>query len=204
MKSFKDYLTESKKVYEFKVKVAGELPDGAMDKIKAALSQFSCASCGKGKSTPIQESHVDFPELSNISVTTFEVSTNYPATSNQIRDAVSNTLQKTLSEIRVRNPQEEKEAEINNQHKEKSDGALLEKDYESSNNQDLVGDKHIGSFLKELSKTRKEPEQYKGVNDELTPSKAPKATKAKKTSEQINNTSPVGSRKVKLPTAKGV
>lgn len=204
MKSFKDYLTESKKVYEFKIKIAGDCPKDCSSKIKAALSQFSCESCGGGKSTPIQESHADFPELKNVQITTFEVSTNYPATSNQIRDAVASSLQKSLSEIRVRNPQEEKEVEINHQHHNKSGESLLEKDYEASNNQDLVGEKKITSFLKELSKTKKEPEQYTGVNDELTPAKAPKEKKPRTQKEKINSTSPVGSRKVKVPTAKGV
>lgn len=203
MKSFKEYLSESKKVYEFKIKIAGDCPKDCSSKIKSALSQFSCSSCSGGKSTPIQESHADFPELRNTSITTFEVATTYPATSNQIRDAVANSLQKTLSEIRVRNPQEERENEINHQHHNKTGESLLEKDYEDSNNQELVGEKKISSFLKELSKTHKEPEQYTGVNDALTPTKAPKAKKAKVQSEKINNTSPVGSRKVKLPTAKG-
>jgi dissimilatory sulfite reductase (desulfoviridin) alpha/beta subunit len=34
MKSFKDYLTESKKTYDFKVKIAGDCPKDCVKKIK--------------------------------------------------------------------------------------------------------------------------------------------------------------------------
>ena len=55
MKSFKEYLTESKRVYEFKVKIAGNCPKDCASQIKTALSQFHVESCSAGKSTPIQE-----------------------------------------------------------------------------------------------------------------------------------------------------
>ena len=39
MKTFKEYLSESKKVYSFKVKVAGEIPEGFQDKLKTELDR---------------------------------------------------------------------------------------------------------------------------------------------------------------------
>ena len=37
MKTFKEYLAESKKVYSFKVKVAGELPEKFQETLKTHL-----------------------------------------------------------------------------------------------------------------------------------------------------------------------
>lgn len=204
MKSFKEYLTESKKVYEFKVKIAGDCPKDCGAKIKEALAQFSVASCSSGKSTPIQESNVDFPELKNIGMTVFDVCTHYPATSSQVRDAVSSSLKKTHSEIRVRNLAEEQETEINTQYAEKSGEALLGKDYEKDGDQKEVGAAHTENFLKELSKTKHTLTQYTGVNDELTPTKPPKASDVKEQPVNKKALSTIGGKKVKLPTAQGV
>ena len=204
MKSYKEYLTESKKVYEFKVKIAGDCPKDCAKKIKEALSQYSVASCSSGKSTPIQESSVDFPELKNIGMTVFDVCTNYPATSLQVRDAVSASLKKTLSEIKVRNLAEEKEMEINAEHAEKSGEALLGKDYEKDGEQEAVGTTRTENFLKELSKTKHTMTQYTGVNDQLTPTKPPKASDVKEQPVNKKALSTIGGKQVKLPTAKGV
>jgi len=37
MKTFKEYLTESKKVYSFKIKVAGEVPEKFEENLKSRL-----------------------------------------------------------------------------------------------------------------------------------------------------------------------
>lgn len=59
---------------------------------------------------------------------------------------------------------------------------MLGKDYDKVNNQKLVGDKGVASFLKELSKNKQGLTQYKGVNDSILAKKAPveKAVKAEK------------------------
>lgn len=205
MKSFKEYLTESKKVYEFKVKVAGDCPKDCTKKIKEALAQYSVASCSGGKSTPIQESNVDFPELKNVGMTVFDVCTNYPATSVQVRNAVSTILKKTLSEIKVRNLAEELETEINNQYAEKSGETLLGKDYPTDGAQEAVGEKRVENFLKELSKTKHNMTQYEGVNDELLAKSEPKHVKETpgkqvKVKQTATN---IFTKQVKVPTAKG-
>ena len=39
MKTLKDYLSESKKAYSFKIKVAGELPENFQDTLKKSLEK---------------------------------------------------------------------------------------------------------------------------------------------------------------------
>ena len=109
MKSFKEYLIESKQTYEFKVKVAGDCPKDCATKIKEALSKFKVESCSGGKSAPIQETQADFPTLKNVGVTVFDVCTEYPATSLEVRDLVAEHCNISLSSIKVRNLKEQEE-----------------------------------------------------------------------------------------------
>ena len=201
MKSFKEYLTESKKTYEFKVKLAGEFED-ASESIKSALSQFKVETVSAAKRSPIQETQVDFPEHKNIAVTTFNITTAYPTNSLQVRSAISDKLGCSQECVRVRTPMEEAENDINHEHDEKSGESLLGKDYDSSNHQDVVGEKHVMSLLKELTKNRATSEQYTGVNDELLAKSTPSEKVSKTASAKSNTKSTLGSHTVKKPTAK--
>jgi hypothetical protein len=104
--------------------------------------------------------------------------------------------------IKVRNAMEERELAINNANAVKSGKSVLEADYEKEDNQKLVGDKHTMSLLKELGKSKSVGEQQKGINDTILAKSVPTEKLKNKPAKQ-NNTSPVGSRKVKLPTAGG-
>jgi hypothetical protein len=204
MKSYKEYLMESKKVYEFKIKIAGECPKDCSKHIKEALAEYKVESCSGGKSTPIASKQPDFPKLENVGATLFDVVLCYPTTSVQVREAIADKLKLAASRIRVRNSLEEEELERNHEYDEKSGESLLSKDYDSkTEGQDLVGEKHTMSLLKELGKTKKTLEQYKGVNDALlAKSEHKESSSADQT--KINTKSPVGSKSVKKPTAKTV
>jgi len=179
MKSFKEYLTENieEKKYSFKIKVAGELPEHFEDAAKAALQKYQVASFNKGKTTPIQAKLVDFPTLENLQVTVFDIDLDYPTTSTVLTSYMAEHTGVDPCCIRVRSLKEEEEAELNAQNLIDSDKeALLTQEYTKENNQNLVGDKHVASFLKELSKASKEhqPSQYKGVNEKILAKSAPK------------------------------
>jgi hypothetical protein len=173
MKSYKDYLTESKKVYEFKIKLAGDY-EKAGDKIKAALAQYKVEKCSAGKRLPIAETHVDFPEIKNTNVTIFEVCTAYPTNSQTVRALVAERCGCSLDCVRVRTPLEEAEHALNHANDEKTGEALLGKDYEDNKEgQKVVGEKHKLSLIKELSKMKHGGEQVKGTNDQLLADKVP-------------------------------
>jgi hypothetical protein len=205
MKSFKEYLVENKKVYSFKIKIAGKCPDDCSKQIKEALAQFDVASVSAGKSTPITSQPYEFPEHKNVEITIFDAVVNYPATSKQIHDKVANVLGKSLSDIRVRNPQEENENDINHAHDEVSGESELGKPELEfiPGGQDMVGEKKKFSLLKDLGKTKHQGEQYKGINDQLLAKSTPKfnskdITPAVKTNKTVNVVSTVGTKKVKL------
>ena len=197
MSLLKQYIAESVKTYNFKIKIAGDLKEDTVEKMNAALKKYDCDGVGKGKRTPIQEAPLDFPEMKNTHVTIFDINCRYPVTSHVLTQYLSEKLSMSASCIRVRNPGEEAEIELNSlalgRVGKSSTEALLNQPYENSDNQKLVGDKRNIDFLKELSQFKHEGEQYKGVNDELLSKSAPKEKST--TDINIGTTSPIGSKK---------
>lgn len=197
MKSFKEYLTESveEKKYAFKLKVAGDLPEHFEDTVKLALDKYQVSNFSKGKTTPIQAKLADFPTLENQQVTIFDIELNYPTTSQVLTSYVSEHTGMNPCCIKVRSLKEEEEAEINAEHlEEESKESLLLKDYPKENNQNVVGEKHVASFLKELAKQSKEqqPTQYKGVNEKILAKNIPKE-KVSAQEKVSASMSPIGS-----------
>jgi hypothetical protein len=84
MKSFNEYLTESKKMFEYRVKVAGELDTDQFKNLKRALEQFDIEGCTDPKKTPIVKDPFGFPGLENTEIHIFDITLNYPASSEQI------------------------------------------------------------------------------------------------------------------------
>ena len=204
MKSFKEYIIESKQSYEFKIKIAGEPSDDVVSKIKQACEKYSVESFSEAKRTPIQETQSDFPEHSNIAVTIFDISLGYPVTSNQLRDMIAEAGNLTHCCVKVRNLKEQEEEEINHEFDEKSGKALLGTDYEKQNNQSMVGDKHAMALLKELGKVKHQGTPYKGVNDKLLAKKAPKEKCGPAMIDKNPGKSVLGSNKITVPdTYKG-
>jgi len=201
MKSFKEYLTESKKIYEFKVKIAVDCGKDTAQKIKLALSEFHIGSVSAGKSVPIQERHSEFPEHKNISMTVFDITTNYPATNKQIQDKLAAVLSLPHNAVKVKNIAEEKEFEINHQHDQRTGKAIGGTEQEPSDHQDLVGEKRVLSFLQELNKEKHQGTEVKGYNDELLAAGAPKHVKETpgKQVKVKNNATNIFTKQVKLP-----
>ena len=109
MSTFKDYLTESTKSYDYKIKIAGEPKDIDKNALETALQKFDLAKMSAGKSTPIMTLPLDFPRLSNESVTIFDVTTNYPESPRVMQEYLSDILRIPLTHIVVRKPGEPSE-----------------------------------------------------------------------------------------------
>lgn len=174
MKTFKEYLAESKKVYSFKIKVAGELPEKFQEGLKARLDRCKVVTLEKQSTTPIQKNPLDFPTLENKEVTVFEVICEYPITAPEIAVDIKNM---GLDEdcFRVRGSSEPSEVEQVLANNEPSGEALLnDNTYKESTNakhKDYFGDDFNKGFLKDLSKAAKDRKK-EGVQTEY---KLPKA-----------------------------
>ena len=156
MKSFKEFLTESKKTYEFKIGVAGELPEGFQDRFEESLKKFNLINVSAGKKTPIQERPLDFPQLQNTEVTYFEAEVEYPTTSQVMQEYVGKCCTIPQSHIIVRNANDPRE-----EYQESKDDApyetmLTTEEMGGESAQESVGGDRVMSLLKELEKVREE------------------------------------------------
>jgi len=84
MKTFAEYLTESKHTYDYRIKIVGDIDKEVMDSLKEKLKQFDVISVTGPKKTPVQKTLMDFPGIENQSVNILDVTFNYPATEPQI------------------------------------------------------------------------------------------------------------------------
>ena len=164
MKSFKEYLVESKKVYNFKVKIAGELPESFQDGFKNVLDRYNVVTFEQIAKTPIQKLPLDFPEMENSEVTVFEVITEYPITSPEIQKYL-NELGLSSHRVRVRGASEPTEIDqIEMQAHEEDDpenkeALLNDSEYSEASvidHKDYYGEDHKESFLQDLIKSQKE------------------------------------------------
>lgn len=85
MKNFKEYLSESQRVYEYRIKIVGDLPTGFVNSLKDKMSQFDVVKSTEVKSTPVQAKCTDFPAYENERVNSMDVTTRYPAIEPQIK-----------------------------------------------------------------------------------------------------------------------
>jgi hypothetical protein len=180
MGTFKQYLAESKKVYNFKVKIAGDVDKKITEAMKIALSKFDCTSVSAPKRTPITENPYDFPNLKFTHVNIFDVTCNYPGTTQEVQASLSETLRVKTGHIIVRTELEELDQSFaiagKNRIGTKAEALLNNPELEDVNGQDLVGEKKKMSFLKELGKVSHKGTEYKGVNDQLLAKSAPTAS----------------------------
>ena len=190
LSTFKDYLTESAKSYDYKIKVAGDLEEGFANKLESALAKFEVAKMSAGKKTPIMTMPLDFPRLSNEQVTIFDVTTNYPASQRVMHEYLSDILRIPATHIVVRKPgepteeyQEQMQVAKNSEYQNK----LLDlemKDSPKVNAEEFHSTKANMSLLKELLKDRevnkdapKEKENIMSKEEQSTQSPLSNVTK---------------------------
>ena len=161
MKSFKDYIT--KKTYDFKIKVAGDLPLKFESVLKTSLEKYGVASLTTTK-TPIQKLPLDFPDTDNAEVHIFEVSLNYPVNSPALKSYVMEKTGVVKSKIIVKNEHDnEVDVQVHGESDTKKEKYVtkLTSDYETDAKMDkkaqsMVGEKRVFDLLKELSKKEKD------------------------------------------------
>ena len=187
MKQFKEYLSESAKKYDFKVKIAGAIDSGAEAKLESLLSKWSVASFKKSASTPVQQCPLDFPKLKNEMVNIYEVTLDYPTTQYELKEYLTAGLaipKENLAVLRPGEPYDEYQQEVT-----KREGPLLtDSTYSEAPNakfEDYYGDKYNLDFVKELNAVLKLQRKERG---EVIPTEG---TASYNTDSAQNNTSPI-------------
>lgn len=187
MKSFVEYLIESSKTYEFRIKIAGEVTDEQMQRIESLMEKFGLESITKPKRTPIQEQPSGFSDsVKNTEVNIIDVETNYPATPQVLGAMLQEICGLPESHIVVVNknhPEEIAKEVADSEPEQKEYTPMLGSDYDQDKLEPTFGDKYNMQFLKDL-----ETKKYEFA--------AKKAPKAKTTNDlPIGKSSPIGGKK---------
>jgi hypothetical protein len=85
MKKFHQYLAESERTYDYRIKILGDVPPNFIKDLEQKLEQFDIVKMSGKKTTPVQRLLKDFPEAENDMVTSVDVSFRYPAIEPQIQ-----------------------------------------------------------------------------------------------------------------------
>ena len=179
MSTFKDYLTEAVKSYDYKIKVAGAPNDIDKNAMETALQKFDLAKMSAGKSTPIQSLPLDFPSLKNEQVTIFDVTTNYPESPRVMQEYLSDILRIPATHIVVRKPgepteqyQDEMEATKKSEYRTKLQD-LEYSEHAKIKPEDFHSKEANMSLLKELLKDRDSKYEVEKGSDNETKSIMP-------------------------------
>jgi len=155
MKSFAEFLTESTRQYDFKIKVAGTLADEQLERLEAALEKWGLQSLAKPKVTPIQKHPADFTNLKEIEVSIMDVTLDYPATPHEIIARMAEYCTITPDHIRVFGAADPNQADLEAQVEameeieEEEYEVQLTAPYPKSAKNLPAGDKFTQKFLKD-------------------------------------------------------
>lgn len=158
MKTFYHYLMESKKTYKFTVRIAGDVPEKFTKHLETALDKYDVVKISSAKRTPIQEKPLDFPQLQNMEVTSFDVEVNYPTTSHILERYLVDQCVIPHSHITVRgefDPIEQQQMETTDESKP-YEALLNTEDMGGESAQKSVAGNRVMDLLKELETARKE------------------------------------------------
>lgn len=151
MKSFTEFLTESTKQYNFRIKVAGTLSDEQVDRLESAMEKWGLQSINKPKVTPIQKHPVDFANLKEIEVSIMDMTLDYPATPQEIIARMAEYCTLNPEYIKVFNGDDPNVAEMEAkaEEEEKEYEVQLTSSYPKSEKNLPAGDKFVQKFLKD-------------------------------------------------------
>lgn len=171
MKSFREYLEESKKTYQYRIKTIVPIEDGMMDRIEEVLSKYDALEVSRPKVTILQKNPMDFPDIEAAEVYIIDTITNLAASSYELQQLLRAALNIPEKFIVVRGTHEpieryttnaEKMAEIEAEAAAQglTPAPLLSTDSVEPENQTsvpgdkLYGDKYNMSLLRFLNNNR--------------------------------------------------
>lgn len=201
MKNFIEYLTETQKTYEFRIKLADVNPDDYKDQLNHALESYGLESLSKAKRLPIKSDDIDFPSMKNCQVYLMDAVLSYPVNNDQLRAIISDRAGIPLANIVVVPTNHPEELwrwdRANSDIREFKKGESVLNEPLDDNPEGKKAGKfysEAGTLLKELSEA--EPDIAENNKDGLDP-------KGKTTNEiSQGNMSPVGSKQNKIPSQK--
>lgn len=165
MKTLKDYLTESKKAYSFKVKVAGDIPENFQENLKNLLEKYKIVTLEKMKTSEDDNLQEFAEDDAAKDITVYDLTVEYPITAPEI-GAYLKTMDISEESFRIRNSMSP--TEYDQKIVEDEYGTLLDDPYYTKEAKvkvrDYFGDNFNKDFLKELAKEAKERRKELGID----------------------------------------
>ncbi len=192
MRTLRDYLIESSRQYEYRIKIAGELTQEQIEKMEQGFAAFDMVSLSEPKRTPIEQNPLGFEGVKNKEVNILDAKFNYPASTEQFVQICKDAGIAGNSIIVVNKAFDDSMAdEEANKDRTPEDGSLLDSDLPADIQAQVDANKDYTTpgSEKDVIKNRAKTEY------EIAGGKTPKAQTTNDLPQ--NNTSPFSS--VKLP-----
>ena len=205
MKNFLDYLSESQKIYEFRIKVANCDPKDKMDVLKAGLAGYVVDSISAPKTLPIKSNDIDFPNMVNCEIYLMDATFKYPVNDAQLRSIVAERLECSPAQVVVVSPNSPEEIwrwnlEGNELREFKQGEDVLTQPYPEADANQKAASKfysEAGTILKELNK----PAEFEIAGNDQTIGGQANPAHGKTTNDIPQGTKdPVGSHQNKIPS----
>jgi len=158
MKSLKQYLAESEKTYNFRLRTVAAMSDEQLDKLESYLARYNVESVSSPKTSIIQKSPAGFGDIGPSAVTTLEIVTKLPSTPNVMQEEIAAATGIHIGAIRVYNEGEFVEG-MEDLEEEKTDegkSVLADENYsdaEKVDHSDNYGNEFVAKFVKNLPKS---------------------------------------------------
>ena len=124
MKNFQEYLAESQRTYNYRVKIVGDVEPAFVKALEEKLKQFDPVKVSAVKKTPIQLKPADFPAHANESVSSMDCEFRYPAIEPQIQQ-IAQLLGLDPNRIRLLTTPYEESVDVERERVEEENKDLL-------------------------------------------------------------------------------
>jgi hypothetical protein len=170
MKKLSDYLAESVKEFNYKIKILGEVQDGMMDVIEGELKKYDLKNMSSPTKTMFQKNPLDFDEgvAGEVNIASFKTGIALPK--DAVRDVIAHRLGMPERYLKIRSEHDPLElslvdnavdTEITVGESDPADSALMN-DYEADDHkaEDYHGNEFNTKFMTELMKLVKDRDQH--------------------------------------------
>jgi len=106
MKSFYQYLSELKKEYKYKLKLAVPVTDEMMDSLENILKRYDAIDVSRPKKSILQHNEIDFPGIGPVESYTINIVTERPLITQSLVSALQSGLNVSERFIRIRGENE--------------------------------------------------------------------------------------------------
>ena len=152
MKSLKQYLAESEKTYEFRLRSLNEISDEHMDRIENHMKKYNMESMGAPKKTVMHKPR-GFADVGAQEVYIYDFATKLPATPHALHEEIASICGCSMGSMIVHNMKEAEELwEVEEESDEEAKSVLADADYseaEKINPEDHYGDKYNEKMVKD-------------------------------------------------------